>query len=108
MSRLGPEPRINSRLLSQFKGQTVRLTVKVVKLNGDTATVEASDGGPIGVVLPRDIHIEDPFVELIALVKDDLSVRALTNINLGKNIDMKAVDALVTLSNSSKGVGVLC
>ena len=39
--------RINSRLLSQYKGQTVRLTAKVLKLSGDTATVQASDGGEV-------------------------------------------------------------
>lgn len=65
MSRLGPErtplasfgttrgsadtliARINARLLDQFKGQTIRLTAKVIKLSGDTATVEASDGGQV-------------------------------------------------------------
>lgn len=108
MSRLGPEPRINSRLLSQYKGQTIRLTAKVLKLSGDTATVQASDGGEIGVHLSRDMHIEDPYVEIIGNVKDDLTIKALTNINLGKALDMKAVDAVVQFGNSSKGEGVLC
>jgi hypothetical protein len=70
MSRLGPErmsllsltvfevegiggideiARINSRLLDQYKGQTVRLTAKIIKLDGDTATVEASDGGQVSL-----------------------------------------------------------
>jgi len=44
--------RINSRLLDQFKGQTVRLTAKVIKLSGDTATVEASDGGQVCLSSP--------------------------------------------------------
>lgn len=39
--------RINSRLLNKYQGQTVRLTAKVVNVNGDTATVEASDGGQV-------------------------------------------------------------
>jgi replication factor A3 len=39
--------RINSRLLESYKGQTIRLTAKVIKLNGETATVEASDGGQV-------------------------------------------------------------
>jgi len=66
MSRLGPErrsslythvmgigyllsklARINSRLLEAYKGQTVRLTAKIIKMAGETATVEASDGGQV-------------------------------------------------------------
>ena len=39
--------RINARLLDQYKGQTIRLTAKIIKLNGETATVEASDGGQV-------------------------------------------------------------
>ena len=69
MSRLGAEresftyrdselssypARVNARLLPQFKGQTVRLTAKVIRLNGDTATVEASDGGQVSCV--RGMH----------------------------------------------------
>lgn len=41
--------RVNSRFLGEHRGQTVRLTAKVTKLVGDTATVEASDGGEVRV-----------------------------------------------------------
>jgi len=63
MSRLGPEreftphflelttpARINSKYLTQHKGQTVRLAGKVIKLSGDTAIVEASDGPEVSLV----------------------------------------------------------
>jgi hypothetical protein len=43
--------RINARLLDQYKGQTIRLTAKIIKLNGETATVEASDGGQVSFSL---------------------------------------------------------
>lgn len=39
--------RVNSKTLSEHKGKTVRLTAKVVQIVGDTATVEASDGGQV-------------------------------------------------------------
>jgi hypothetical protein len=39
--------RVNARYLSEHRGQTVRLPAKIVKLVGDTATVEASDGGEV-------------------------------------------------------------
>ncbi|WVR05256.1 hypothetical protein IAU60_002268 [Kwoniella sp. DSM 27419] len=107
MSRLGPEPRINSRYLAQHKGETVRLTAKVLKLSGDSATVETSDGAPLGVHLSRDMHIGDGYVEIIGSVKDDLSIKAHTYIELGSNLDMKAVNAVVELAHSDKGQGVL-
>jgi replication factor A3 len=43
--------RVNSRLLEQYKGQTVRLTAKIIKLSGETATVEATDGGQVSFVI---------------------------------------------------------
>ena len=57
--------RINSRLLSQYKGHTVRLTAKVLKLVGDTATVQASDGGEVRGCYP--CLIEDPTNKTIVL-----------------------------------------
>ncbi|WOO79716.1 Replication factor A protein 3 [Vanrija pseudolonga] len=99
-SRLGPEARVNSKHLSEHRGQVVRLTAKVLNLVGDTATVEASDGG-------EDMHIEGTYVEIIGNVKEDLSIRALTSINLGNSLDMNAVNAVVEYSHSSKGSGVL-
>lgn len=53
------------------------------------------------------MHIEDSYVEIIGTVKDDLTVRALTSINLGPKLDMKAVNAVVEFAHSSKGSGVL-
>lgn len=52
--------RINAGLLQSFKGQTVRLTAKVIKLTGETATVEASDGGQVGSSLPRPLSLPPP------------------------------------------------
>ncbi|WWD15922.1 hypothetical protein CI109_100346 [Kwoniella shandongensis] len=107
MSRLGPEPRINSKYLTQHRGETVRLTAKVASLSGDTAMVETSDGQQIGVHIPRDMHIADQYVEIIGTVKDDLSIKAHTHIGLGDKLDLKAVDAIVEFSHSGKGQGVL-
>lgn len=44
--------RINSRLLEKYKGQTVRLTGKLIDVNGATATLQASDGGQVGLSSP--------------------------------------------------------
>ncbi|OCF35457.1 replication factor A3 [Kwoniella heveanensis CBS 569] len=107
MSRLGPEPRINSKYIAHHRGENVRLTAKVVKISGDTITVETSDGGQLGVHINRDMHIEDGFVEIIGLVKEDLSIKAHTFIQLSKPIDMKAVNNVIEFAHSSKGQGVL-
>lgn len=54
------------------------------------------------------MHVEEgTFIEIIGSVKDDLTVRALTSINLGNQLDMKAVNAVVEFSHSSKGQGIL-
>ena len=34
----------------------------------------------------QDMHIADPYVEIIGNVKDDLSVKALTSINMGSKL----------------------
>jgi hypothetical protein len=39
--------RVNAARLAQYKSQTVRLTGKVVRMDGDTAIIEASDGGQV-------------------------------------------------------------
>lgn len=71
MSRLEPEreiahqslrisswiARINSRLLEKYKGQTVRLTVKVLSISADQATVEASDGGQVSRLPLDPVHL---------------------------------------------------
>ncbi|OCF71850.1 replication factor A3 [Kwoniella mangroviensis CBS 8886] len=100
MSPINPEPRINSKYLTQHRGEVVRLTAKVIKLSGDTATVETSDGN-------TDMHIGDGFIEIIGTVKDDLSIKAHTYIELGSQLDMKAVNAVVEFAHSGKGQGVL-
>ncbi|KAK6902945.1 hypothetical protein V866_008321 [Kwoniella sp. B9012] len=107
MSPINPEPRINSKYLTQHRGEVVRLTAKVIKLSGDTATVETSDGNTLGVHLSRDMHIGDGFIEIIGTVKDDLSIKAHTYIELGSQLDMKAVNAVVEFAHSGKGQGVL-
>ncbi|WVQ71696.1 hypothetical protein IAR50_001237 [Cryptococcus sp. DSM 104548] len=107
MARLGPEPRINSRYLNDHIGQTVRVTAKVVSVSGDTATIQTSDGGSVGIHLPRDMHIQDEYVEIIGTVKEDSTIKAHTHVGLGKSLDMKAVNSVVEFSHSSIGAGVL-
>jgi hypothetical protein len=32
------------------------------------------------------MHIEDPYVEIIGTIKEDRTIKALTSINMGKNL----------------------
>ncbi|WVN86804.1 uncharacterized protein L203_101977 [Cryptococcus depauperatus CBS 7841] len=107
MARLGPEPRISSKYLDQHRGDIVRLTARVKQISGDTATLESSDGGLIGIHLPRDMHISEEYIEIIGTVREDLTIKAHTHVNLGKSLDLKAVNSVVEFGHSSIGQGVL-
>jgi len=52
--------------------------------------VEASDGGQVTVHLIQDLQITSAFVEFIAHVNPDLTVRELTSIGLGDNFGTNA------------------
>ncbi|KAL7416412.1 replication factor A protein 3-domain-containing protein [Mrakia frigida] len=89
--------RVNSAMLGDFRGKTVRLTAKVVKLNGDTAIVEASDKGQVDLHLNRDAHLSETYVEVIGKVQEDLSIKVLWSIDMGSDLDMSVVDTVTKL-----------
>ena len=99
--------RVNAARLAQYKSQTVRLTGKVVRMEGDTAIIEASDGGQVSyrptsprfcigtdqctrlqvsIKLHREANISDPFVEILGKVNDDLSIKVFSSMNLGSDL----------------------
>ncbi|KII84267.1 hypothetical protein PLICRDRAFT_701850 [Plicaturopsis crispa FD-325 SS-3] len=88
--------RVNSARLADYKGQTVRLTCKTIK--GESAIVEASDGGQVSVKLHRDAHMTDTYVEVIGTVLDESTVKMMACINLGSDLDMQLVNDVVELT----------
>ncbi|KAF5356879.1 hypothetical protein D9756_006515 [Leucocoprinus leucothites] len=83
-------PRVNSKRLNDFVGKTVRLPCKVLSFNdGNTLTVEASDGGHVRVLLPNSPDIRDTFVEIIGSVSDSSSIKMMACINMGDKLDLK-------------------
>jgi replication factor A3 len=108
--------RVNAARLAQYKGQTIRLTGKVVRMDGDTAVIEASDGGQVSHLSPpatcsgmqsmpivtdasvflddeqveiklhREANISDPYVEILGKVNDDLTVKVFSSMNLGSDL----------------------
>ncbi|KAF8817062.1 replication factor A protein 3 [Phlegmacium glaucopus] len=89
--------RVNAARLPEYIGRHVRLACKVLKLNGDRATVEASDGGQVNVKLSAAANIVDSYVEVVGRVVDATTVQMHVCINLGDNLDMKLVNDTIEL-----------
>ncbi|CDZ96329.1 RPA3 [Phaffia rhodozyma] len=102
MASFSNTPRVNSALLNEYRGKTVRLTCKIIKLNGDTAVVEASDQGQVDLHLNRESHLSDPYVEVIGKVGDDLSIKVLTGMDMGADLDLSVVDAVVKMMHAQQ------
>ncbi|KAG9005510.1 hypothetical protein FRB94_001516 [Tulasnella sp. JGI-2019a] len=88
-------PRVNSALMAKYVGRTVRLTCKIIKLQGETAIVQAADGGQVTVKLLRDSNIQDTYVDIIGKVVDEHTLRMLQVNNWGSDIDLDLVNQTV-------------
>ncbi|OCH85761.1 replication factor A protein 3 [Obba rivulosa] len=95
-------PRVNSAILNNYIGRSVRLTCKTLRVNPDVALVEASDGGQITVRMLPDAVMPSQFVEIICQVQDPSTVKMQACINLGDKLDMKLVNDVVELSHDSR------
>ena len=72
----GPTPRVNKKLLSLHKGQTVRLVGEVKAIQGARMVVIASDKGEVNVHANHsssDLQAGQ-IVEIVVTVNNDLSV----------------------------------
>ncbi|KIM71911.1 hypothetical protein PILCRDRAFT_830082 [Piloderma croceum F 1598] len=94
--------RVNSHRLAAYIGRTVRLVGKTLKIQGDTAIVEASDGGQVEIRLPKDPPLTGTYNEIIGNVIDGSTVKMLMCIDLGSDLDMKLVDDMVELTHDPK------
>ncbi|KAF8430616.1 replication factor A protein 3 [Terfezia claveryi] len=91
-------PRVNSSLLERFVGQTVRLVGKVMQLRGETATVDSA--GNVLVHMNKDTHWSiGNFVEVVARVQQDLSLKTFMSVDLGRDVDMNAVEYVVEVNH---------
>lgn len=92
-----PTPRINSKRMQFYIGQIVRMTGKMLRVNGDTAIIESSDGGQVEVRLSRDSHLSDPIVEIIGNVEDAHTLKLLAGCDMGSDIDLKTWDDMIDM-----------
>jgi replication factor A3 len=90
-----PTPMINSAMLAQHAGQTVRIVGKVQKLTGQTLLIQTSDMGNVEVALNPDSEISgSTFVEITGKVSEGGSgldghlVREFTTVDCGENVGM--------------------
>ncbi|KAL6300385.1 replication factor A protein 3 [Sparassis latifolia] len=95
-------PRVNSARLADHIKQTVRLTCKTLKFKGDTAIVQASDGGEVEIKLLREANMTKQYVEVIGQVVDASTIRMMSCINLGDELDMNLVNDVVEVWHDPK------
>ncbi|KAM0786500.1 hypothetical protein ACM66B_001958 [Microbotryomycetes sp. NB124-2] len=92
-----PTPRVNSARLGDYIGRAVRIIGKVISRDGETATLELSDGGQVQVKLNRDSNHRDTYVEVLGRVERPDLVQELTSCNMGDKIDMDLADRVVEM-----------
>ncbi|KAI8388674.1 replication factor A protein 3 [Radiomyces spectabilis] len=90
-----PTPRINSQLRENYVGQTVRVVGKVLSFSGDTAVLEATDGGQILVKVNGQSQWGSDYMEVIGRVESDFSLMEFKSANMGNSLDMKLADKVV-------------
>ncbi|KZT60977.1 replication factor A protein 3 [Calocera cornea HHB12733] len=92
-----PTPRINSKRMQYYVGQVVRMTGKMLRVNGDIAIIESTDGGQVEVRLSRDSHLSDEYVEIIGTVEDENTLKMLAGCDMGSTFDMQSWDTMTEM-----------
>ncbi|TEB30171.1 hypothetical protein FA13DRAFT_1859047 [Coprinellus micaceus] len=101
-------PRVNSAMLPNWIGKTVRLTCKVVKFSDEThMVVEAADGGQVTVEVLKDPGIDVTFIEVIGKVVSGTEVKMQGCIKMGSDLDMNLVNDTITLIHDPRFFGKL-
>ncbi|KAK2629213.1 hypothetical protein QTJ16_000033 [Diplocarpon rosae] len=96
-------PRITSQYLDSFTNKTIRLIGKVTQLRGDSAIID-SDGN-VTAYLNRDAHLTvGHAVEIVGKVNQDLSVKVLLAVDMGRELDMEAFKAVVDATHRYKEI----
>ncbi|GAB5587725.1 hypothetical protein Unana1_02625 [Umbelopsis nana] len=76
-------------------GHVVRVSGKVVSLNGETAILEATDNGQIEVILNGQSQWGTTFVEVIGQVSSENTLKEYTFTNLGDSFDLALANKVV-------------
>ncbi|EGS21046.1 single-stranded DNA binding protein 12k chain-like protein [Thermochaetoides thermophila DSM 1495] len=91
-------PRVTCSYLNSYLGRNVLIVGKVMELRGDEAIVDAD--GNITVHLNREAHLsKGNGVQVIGKVNPDLSIKALTTLDLGTEVDFTLANTVVEISH---------
>ncbi|KZT04510.1 replication factor A protein 3 [Laetiporus sulphureus 93-53] len=101
-------PRVNAARMQSYIGRIVRLMGRVVRAGPEipgqepTAILEASDKGEVVVILNSmsdspSTTINSAYVEIVGSVQDERTIKMMTCINLGNELDMDLVNDVVEL-----------
>ncbi|CAN8095402.1 unnamed protein product [Discula destructiva] len=94
-------PRVTAPFLDRYVGRNVTIIGRVDQLRGEEATIDAD--GHIKAYLNREAHLTpNGAAQLIGKVNGDLSIRVLSALDLGSNVDFKVCDLVVELSQRYK------
>ncbi|KAJ3220039.1 hypothetical protein HK099_004483 [Clydaea vesicula] len=93
-------PRVNSELIGNFKGKTVRIVGRVLSSMEDGTTIlESSDGGQVKVKLTSTNGFQqDLYVEVIGKVESDMSIIESSTVEFGDAMDIDSYNKMVLLS----------
>ncbi|KAJ0117139.1 replication factor A protein 3 [Diaporthe amygdali] len=96
-------PRITAPYLDAYQGRNVIVVGRVVQLRGEAAVIDAD--GNITAHLNREIptmqeaHLSNGnAVQIIGKVNPDLSIRALSSLDLGAGVDLNVYQHVVDVS----------
>ncbi|KAL1872305.1 hypothetical protein VTK73DRAFT_1615 [Phialemonium thermophilum] len=96
-------PRISCPYLDTYVGRNVMIVGKVTQLRGDEALIDCD--GNITAHLNRDAHVSvGNAVQIIGKVNPDLSIKVLSSVDLGTNVDYDLYRSLVEITHQHKSL----
>ncbi|KAI9599349.1 replication factor A protein 3 [Syncephalis fuscata] len=93
-----PTPRVDSAMLRDHIGDTVRLVGKVLQLQPpNRALLEAADHGQVNIKLTNDSTIGTRFVEVIGRVESNDTVQEYVTLDLGEDFDISLYQQMLPI-----------
>ncbi|KAH6649019.1 replication factor A protein 3 [Truncatella angustata] len=94
-------PRISSRYIDSYVGRTVMVVGKVIQLRGNEALIDSD--GQINVNLNPQCHLTPGNgVQVIGKVSSDLTIKVMSSVDLGDNVDYSISQSVVDVTHQYK------
>ena len=100
MDNVGPTPRVNGKMLSQFIGTIVCICGRVSRFDQASrrVQVECSDKVMISVTLPPDETVSSSFVQIIGRADNSNTIASYRISSLGESFDLESYNQFIDLS----------